>query len=231
MTHDVDAVIARLAALRDRIDAVDRTWTHAVEIVAVTKAFDPSIIDVAVRSGCAAIGENYAQDLLSKRDAIEQIAPESRPRIDFIGHLQSNKVRQLAGLVDRWCTVDRISLAREIARRDPGAEVLVQVNATGEADKSGCVPSDVAELARACTDSGLRVGGLLTIGPTNEPVEAARSGFREVRELVDAMGLAVCSMGMTGDLEVGVACGASSVRVGSALFGPRPVHQQPHGRG
>ncbi|MFK8023680.1 MAG: YggS family pyridoxal phosphate-dependent enzyme, partial [Ilumatobacter sp.] len=153
-THDVDSVADRLARIRARIDAVERPWVHEVEIVAVTKSFDPSIIDVAVGAGCRAIGENYAQDLLSKRDAIEALDPAMRPRVDFIGHLQSNKVRQLAGVVDRWGTVDRASLAVEIGRRAPGADVLIQINATGEAGKSGCAPEHLPELLRACADAG-----------------------------------------------------------------------------
>lgn len=222
----------RLTEIRRRIDGVERRWDHVVEIVAVTKAFDPEIIERAVRAGCRAIGENYAQDLLSKRDAIE--AADRHPRVDFIGHLQSNKVRQLAGLVDRWCTVDRASLAKEIAKRDAGGAVLLQVNVTGEDQKGGCAPDDVAELLRTCRDLGLEAIGLLGIGPTGEPPEAARPAFSTLRGLVDEHGLSVCSMGMTADLEVAIECGASSIRVGSALFGPRPgtpVHQQPGGRG
>ncbi len=221
----------RLAEIRRRIDAVERPWNHDVEVVAVTKAHGPPIVGLAVEAGCRAIGENYAQDLLSKRSAIEATDAELRPRVDFIGHLQSNKVRQLAGLVDRWATVDRTSLASEIARRDPGATVLLQVNATDEANKGGCQPSEVGELARACHDLGLDVVGLLTIGPTNEPPEAAVAPFTLVRALVEEHGFAVCSMGMTNDLETAVACGATSIRIGSALFGNRPVHQQSHERG
>ena len=227
-------IAERLAEIGRRIDAVQRPWDHHVEIVAVTKAFDPSIVGQAVSAGCTAIGENYAQDLLSKRDAIAAFAPDARPRVDFIGHLQSNKVRQLAGLVDRWCTVDRSSLAKEIARRDPGATVLVQVNATGEDQKGGCAPNEVADLLDACRDLGLAAIGLLGIGPTGRSPEAARPAFRTIRQLVDEHDLDVCSMGMTADLEVAVACGASSVRIGSALFGQRPlgpVHQQSGERG
>ena len=227
-------ITARLAEIRRRIDAVQRSWGHHVEIVAVTKAFDPSVVEQAVDAGCHAIGENYAQDLLSKRDVIELFDAERRPRVDFIGHLQSNKVRQLVGLVDRWGTVDRASLAKEIAKRDPGATVLLQVNATGEEQKGGCAPSEVADLIGVCRDLGLAPIGLLGLGPTGRPPEAATPAFTTIRRLVDEHGLDVCSMGMTADLEVAVACGASSVRVGSALFGPRPggpVHQQSNERG
>ncbi len=227
-------IAERLSEIRRRVEAVPRAWVHDVEIVAVTKAFDPAVVVAAVEAGCTAIGENYAQDLLSKREVIEAFDVDARPRIDFIGHLQSNKVRQLAGLVDRWCTVDRVSLAKEIAKRDPGASVLIQVNATEEDQKAGCAPSDVEQLMISCRDLGLTVTGLLGIGPTGRPPEAAIPAFDTVRALLDEHGLTVCSMGMTGDLEVAVARGSSSIRVGSALFGPRPgapVHHQPSERG
>lgn len=221
MNHrSAQEVAEALAALRDRIDHLDRPWSHPVEITAVTKAFEPSVVDAAAAAGCTSIGENYAQDLLSKRSAIEALG--ERPRVDFIGHLQSNKVRQLVGLVDRWCTVDRASIAAEIAKRDPGAEVLIQVNSTAEDNKGGCSPDSVASLVQQCADRGLAVVGLLTIGPTGRPAAAAESGFRAVRALVDELGLSVCSMGMTADLDVAVACGSTNVRIGSALFGPRP---------
>lgn len=227
-------IAERLAEIRRRVDAVERPWNHEVEIVAVTKAFDPSIVERAVTAGCRAIGENYAQDLLSKREVIDAFGDDRRPRVDFIGHLQSNKVRQLAGLVDRWATVDRTSLVREIAKRDPGASVLIQVNATGESQKGGCDPAEVPELLGACRDMGLIPVGLLGIGPTGQAPEAAVPAFTSVRALVDEHGLDVCSMGMTADLEVAVSCGATSVRLGSALFGQRPggpVHQQSDERG
>lgn len=231
--HTVADVAERLRVARARIDGVDRTWTHEVEITAVTKAFEPSIIAVAVAAGCSAIGENYAQELLAKRDAIESLPSASVPRVDFIGHLQSNKVRQLVGLVDRWCTVDRSSIAKEIAKRDPGAEVLIQVNVTGEEQKGGCDPDAVLGLRTRCDDLGLDVAGLLAIGPTSGEPTATRAGFELTRSLVDDLGLHVCSMGMTADLEIAVECGSTNVRIGSALFGPRPVpvHQEGGGRG
>ena len=229
----VDAVAERLRVVRARIDGVARAWTHEIEITAVTQAFEPSIISAAVAAGCSAIGENYAQELLSKRSVIESVPSASAPRVDFIGHLQSNKVRQLVGLVDRWCTVDRISIAKEIAKRDPGAEVLLQVNVTGEEQKGGGDPDAVAALATDCSDLGLDVAGLLSIGPTSAEPATTRAGFEMTRSLVDDLGLRVCSIGMTGDLEIAVECGSTNVRIGSALFGDRPVpvHQEGDGRG
>jgi hypothetical protein len=227
-------IAQRLAEVRARIDAVERPFDHPVSITAVTKTFPPETVAAAVAAGCNAIGENYAQDLLSKRDVIESFEPSSRPRVDFIGQLQSNKVRQLVGLVDRWCTVDRSSLVRELAKRAPGADVLVQVDITGEDGKGGCAPDLVAELVDRCAQSGLSVSGLLVVGPTDRPPADAASGFAAVRAMVDELGLDVCSMGMTGDLEVAVAAGSTNVRIGSAIFGSRqdsPVHPEGSGRG
>lgn len=211
-------VAARLAAVQARIDAVDRRFTHPVEIIAVTKGFDERAVEAAVRAGCRAVGENYAQDLLTKRDVLERLGPA----VHFIGHLQSNKVRQIADLVTVWETIDRPSIVREVAKRAPAARVLVQVNATDEATKGGCRPDEVRALVDEARAAGLVVDGLMTIGPTGEPAEAARPAFRAVRGLVDELALSTCSMGMTADVEVAVSEGATEVRIGSALFGPRP---------
>jgi uncharacterized pyridoxal phosphate-containing UPF0001 family protein len=131
-------------------------------------------------------------------------------------------VRLLAGRVDVYETVDRASLVREVAKRAPGATVLVQVNATGEAGKGGCDPAEVAALIEACVAAGLTVDGLMTVGPTTGGPEAARTAFRAVRRMVDDLGLRTCSMGMTDDLEVAIQEGSTRVRIGTALFGPRP---------
>lgn len=213
-----DGIRRRLEEVRRRIEVVERPFDHPVEIVAVTKGFPESLVEAAVAAGCSALGENYAQDLLSKAAAF------ARPGVTlhFIGHLQSNKVRQIAGLVDVWETVDRASIAAEIAKRAPGATILVQVNATSEDGKGGCPVAEVAELVAHAHERGLVVDGLMTIGPTGRPPEAARPGFEVVRSLADDLGLPTCSMGMSADIEVAVAAGATRVRVGTALFGPRP---------
>lgn len=142
-------------------------------------------------------------------------------RWHFIGRLQSNKVRKVAPYVHLWQSVDRLGLGEEIARRAPGAAVLVQVNSTGEATKGGCAPGELPGLVEALAGLGLDVRGLMTVGPLDEP-EAARPAFRELRRLADGLGLAERSMGMSDDLEVAVEEGSTMVRVGSALFGPRP---------
>jgi pyridoxal phosphate enzyme (YggS family) len=211
-------VAQHVEMVRSRIDAVERVWAHDVLIVAVTKGFDGSAIEAAVASGCAVVGENYAQDLLSKREVIERL----RPEVQFIGQLQSNKVRQIADLVTLWASVDRLTIAQEIAKRAPGSRVFIQVNATGEHNKGGCIPDDVGNLVSAARGLGLDVDGLMAVGPTGGTMEAAGDTFRTVRTLVDELGVRTCSMGMTADLEVAIAAGATQIRVGSALFGQRP---------
>lgn len=218
--HDVNPgdVADRVSELRATIDGVERAWSHRVAVVGVTKGFGSAAIAAAVAGHCDAIGENYAQELIDKRTTIERL----RPEVQFIGGLQRNKVRQLVDLVDVWCSLDRSSVIDEVARRAPGARVMVQVDTTGDPAKGGCRVDDVATLVDRAAERGLRVEGLMTVGPTGADSEAARSGFRQVRALVDELGLVECSMGMSGDLAVAVMEGSTQVRIGTALFGPRP---------
>ena len=219
--HDAATVAEALQRVRDRIEAAG--GDDAVAVLAVTKGFGSEAIDAALAAGCKAIGENYAQELLAKRQAAEHA------EVHFIGQLQTNKVRQVAGLVDVYETVDRERLANEIGRRQPGARVLVQVDTTGEPGKGGCLLVDVDALVEVVQAAGLDLRGLMTVGPTEGGPEAARAGFRSVRAAVDRLGLAVCSMGMTDDLEVAVQEGSTQIRVGTALFGARPVHKPENG--
>jgi pyridoxal phosphate enzyme (YggS family) len=215
MTIDAPTVAAALDRVRERIRAAG--GGDEVAILPVTKAFGRDAIDAARACGCTAIGENYAQELLAKQAACEGL------EVHFIGQLQTNKVRQLAGLVSVYETVDRPKLAREIAKRDPEARVLVQVDTAGEAGKGGCAFDDLDALVAEVRGLGLDLQGLMTVGPTEGGPEAARPGFRAVRAAADRLGLAQCSMGMTADIEVAVEEGSTQVRVGSALFGARPV--------
>lgn len=207
----------RLARLAERLEAAGAA--PGLEVVAVTKGFDPTIVQVAAAAGCRRIGENYAQELVGKREAI---AAADLDAVHFIGRLQTNKVRSLVGLVDVVETVDRESLVAELAKRMPGLHVLVQVDTTAEPGKGGCPVHQVPALVRRALESGLVVDGLMTVGPTEGGPDAARSGFRIVRALVDELGLEVCSMGMSADLEVAIGEGSTRVRVGTALFGERP---------
>lgn len=215
MTIDATAVAAALDEVRERIRTAG--GGDDVAILPVTKAFGREAIDAARACGCTAIGENYAQELLSKRDACDGL------EVHFIGQLQTNKVRQLVGVVSVYETVDRVKLAREIAKRDAGARVMIQVDTAGGAGKGGCPLGDLDPLGAEVRELGLDLVGLMTVGPTEGGPESARAGFRAVRAAADRLGLAHCSMGMTADLEVAVQEGSTQIRVGSALFGARPV--------
>jgi len=213
---DPAAVAANVAAARRRIE---RAGGAGVEIVAVTKTFGADAVLAAAAAGCDGIGESYAQEVAAKW---RELAGRQLPALHFIGRLQTNKVRSLVPHVASYDTVDREALAAEIARRAPGARVMVQVSPAGEPDKGGCPAADVPRLVERASALGLTVVGLLAVGPTEGGPEAARPGFRRVRALADELGIATCSMGMTDDLEVAVEEGATQVRLGSALFGPRP---------
>lgn len=219
---DPDDVVRRLVEVRDRIRSAG--GGPDVAILAVTKGFGGDAIDAAVAAGCTSVGENYAQELIAKRDTLS--VHSAVLDVHFIGQLQTNKVRTLAGLVDLYETVDRASLVAELARRQPGARVLVQVGTGDEHGKGGCRIDDVDELVARATDAGLDVRGLMAVGPTDGGPEAARPGFARVRAMVDRLDLDVCSMGMSADLEVAVAEGSTEIRVGTALFGPRPDRER-----
>ena len=215
---DQRSVSEAVAALRNRITLAGGT---NVALVGVTKTFGSEAWRFAKAAGCDAVGENYAQEVVQKAG---EVALADRLPVHFIGQLQSNKIKQLVGIVDVWQSIDRLALLTEIAKRSTrsGTQVLLQVNVTGEDDKGGCTPEQVAELARAARDLGLEVLGLMAVGPTNEDPIVTRSAFRMLRMLVDEHELQQCSMGMTGDLEIAVEEGSTMVRVGSALFGNRP---------
>lgn len=210
---DPTLVASRYAELRERLGA----RADAVTVVAVTKAFGRDAIDAARAAGITDIGESYAQEAVAKLDGSDDDL-----RVHFIGGLQRNKVRRLAPVIDVWQSVDRESLVTEIATRAPGATIMVQVDISDEPQKGGVAPADTAALVATATDAGLTVCGLMGIGPVGTP-EDARPGFARLRGLVDELGLAECSMGMSGDIEVAVAEGATMIRVGTALFGERPT--------
>jgi PLP dependent protein len=224
ITATVAAVARQHELLVRRIASTGRDPAD-VTVVAVTKGFGPEAMVAAVAAGLVDVGENYAAECIAKLEAASRSLAAhgdvARPRLHFIGRLQSNKVRLLAPHVTLWQSVDRGSLGAEIARRAPGAAVLVQVNVSDEPAKGGCPPHELDALVAALSVHGLDVRGLMAVGRTGEPA-AARPGFAWLRAACDRLGLPVCSMGMTGDLEIAVAEGSTMVRVGSALFGMRP---------
>jgi len=214
---DPSEVAARVHEIRSKIT---QSGGKNVALIAVTKTFGIDAINAAFLAGCDGIGENYAQELLGKID-------EGIPPIDvhFIGAIQSNKVRQLAGHVALWQSIDRVSVIAELAKRAPGARILLQVDTTGEPSKGGVLPQDLDSLRTSAETVGLVVEGLMTIGPTHGDEAARAASFSLLRSLVDSHGLDICSMGMSGDYEQAVANGSTMVRVGSGIFGARPAQK------
>ena len=213
---DAAQIAENVARVRARIDSAGGP---GVSLVAVTKTHPFRVMEAAVAAGCDALGENYVQEIVSKLGG----SPPPGP-LHMIGAIQSNKVRKIDGLVSLWQSVDRASVIDEIGRRagmGGCADILLQVNTTGETTKGGCLPGEVDALRERAEAAGLRVLGLMTIGPTGGATTASESAFGMLRALCDRGGLAVCSMGMTDDFEIAVACGSTMVRIGSALFGSR----------
>jgi len=220
-----------LEALTERVSAIRARILNAggknVKLIAVTKTFDATAITSAFTTGCDAVGENYAQELIAKLD---QVPKDQRLPVHFIGRLQSNKIRLLLNCVDVWQSVDRLSLVDEIAKRcltrnqvkliNP-VQIMLQVNSTNEPDKGGCQPSDVEALLTRARSLGLDVIGLMTVGPTESDMTATRNAFRLVGKIAKDLGLKELSMGMTSDLEIAVEEGSTAVRIGSGLFGTR----------
>ncbi|UDY35982.1 YggS family pyridoxal phosphate enzyme [Dermatobacter hominis] len=217
----VERIAERGESLRRRI--AERT-DRDVTVVCVTKAHPPAVAAAALAAGFRDLGENYAQELRDKAAPVAEVAEAlgSAPvRWHFIGRLQTNKVRLIAPAVSLWESVDRASLASQIAGRAPGAAVLVQLDLAGLPDRGGCPPDEAPELVARCRELGLDVRGLMGVGPPGDP-ELARPGFRRLVAMADDLGLPERSIGMSADLDVAVDEGATIVRVGSALVGPRP---------
>ena len=216
MAVTAERVAAGLAEVRGRIEAAGGD-PQAITIVAVTKELGAEAVDAALAAGLRDVGENRADELREKAAAISSRSV----RWHYLGRVQRNKVARLAPVVSLWQGVDRLAAGAEIARRAPGATVLVQVNVSGEPQKHGCPPDETAGLVEGLRRVGLDVRGLMAVGPSGPP-EAARPGFRRIRELADELDLSERSMGMTDDLEIAIEEGTTMVRVGRGLFGPRP---------
>jgi PLP dependent protein len=204
-----------------------------IRVVAVTKGFSADAVRAALRAGVADVGENYAQELLAKDQAVRSSgsgssgagergdrAADLGVRWHFLGAVQRNKVAALAPVVSCWQAVARAAEGEAIARRRPGAIVLVEVDTTAAPGRNGCPPDAVPGLVAELRSAQLDVRGIMTVAPTD--LEGARRAFRTVRTLADDLGLPERSMGMSDDLELAVAEGSTMVRVGRALFGDRP---------
>jgi len=218
-----DEIRANVNALEVRIAAACARAGRAradVKLVAVTKTFPASDVDHAIAAGMTDVGENKVQEARDKKPSVTGSA-----RWHLIGHLQSNKAKDAVRLFDVIQTIDSIELAERVARfAESGGkrqEVLVQVNAGEEEQKSGAEIADVPSLVRRIADlPSLHLSGLMAIPPLGE-AEDMRPYFRTLRSLRDDLGLRELSMGMTDDFEVAIEEGATMIRVGRAIFGAR----------
>lgn len=227
-------IAANIITVREQIaKAAELCGRKAEEIrlVAVTKTKSASEIEEAATAGQLVFGENYVQEL-----AVKALQVEKPVEWHFIGHLQSNKVKQIAGIVSTVHSVDRFSLAEEIDRQwgriGTSCDILIQVNVSGETTKSGTTESDaislVAEISKL---HNVRICGLMTMPPFFDDPEGARPYFRALKNLsaviaercIPGVSMKELSMGMSGDFQVAIEEGATMVRIGSAIFGERQI--------
>ncbi len=226
----MDMLIDRLQAVKSRIAVACRTCgrdPRDIVLVAVSKAHPAADIRLAYAAGQRDFGENYAQEALDKMAELADLALIWH----YIGPIQSNKTRAIASRFDWVHSIDRLKVAERLsAQRAPERAplaVCIQVNLAGEASKSGVAPPELPQLAHAVARlPRLRLRGLMAIPEATTDMALARAAFERLRALKEALageGLALdtLSMGMSGDLEAAIAAGATMVRVGTAIFGPR----------
>src|SRR2546426_9625343 len=221
-------------ALAERLDQVRATIAkltpHPVTIVAVTKGFDTDAVRAALDAGLPDVGENRVQEALQKQDELRDL---TGARWHLIGHLQRNKARAIVGRFELVHSLDSLELAPELPRSPspppppPAQRVLLQVNVAREPQKSGCAPEEAPALARDIAAlRSLRLEGLMTLAPFTDDVDVQRRTFRGLRVLRDrikeeGVWLPTLSMGMSADYATAVAEGATVIRLGTVLFGPR----------
>lgn len=223
-----ERVRANVATVRGRIAAAaERAGRDpaSVRLVAVTKTMPAALCAAALTAGIAELGENRVQEGVAKAAALA--AAGSRPCWHLLGHLQSNKMRPALATFGMIQSLDSLRLAEAISRAAGGSvAVLLEVNVAGEASKFGFSPDEVgAAYERIAALRHLNVRGLMTVAPQTDDAETVRPVFRRLRELGDTLSLPELSMGMSGDYEVAIEEGATMVRVGRALFGPRPERE------
>lgn len=225
-------IAANIALIRQQIASACMKCGRSpeeVHLVAVSKKKPAADIEAAIAAGQTLFGESYVQECVAKIDAVESPA-----EWHFIGGLQSNKVKYLAGKVAMIHSVDRLSLAREIDRQwgrlNASVEILIQVNLGEEDTKSGTTADQLVTLVtQVARLKHLQIRGLMALPPWHEDPEAVRPYFRQLKELavqLDALGLpnvkmAELSMGMSHDFATAIEEGATMVRVGTAIFGQR----------
>lgn len=214
---------------RERIEAIEERILRAVAragrkrsditLLAVSKTFPADQMRQAYEAGLREFGENYVQEFAAKKPALADLAGA---HFHFIGHLQSNKTAEASQLFDVIQTVDSPKIARRLNEGGRDLEVMIEVKLSPEDSKSGVLPEELPALVDAIQGlDKLRLTGLMTMPPWNDDAEVARPYFRKLTELACGHGLGKLSMGMSHDFEVAIEEGATHIRVGRALFGPR----------
>ena len=234
MNRPGNRVADALAAVRERIAAAERRFDRApgsVALVAVAKTKPASLIREAWEAGQRQFGENFVQEAISKLDELSRLSGPGGIEWHFVGALQANKSRTVAERFDWVQTVDRLRIARRLSDQRPAwlppLNVCLQVNVSEESSKSGVRIDEAAELAAAVAElPRLRLRGLMTIPRPCAGFDRQRAALRPLVEVYerlrgDGLALDTLSMGMTDDLEAAVAEGATMVRIGTAVFGPR----------
>ncbi len=226
----MSSIAQSLEKVRNRVTVLERRYERTpgdVRVLAVSKTKPPEAVRAAAEAGQREFGENHVQDALTKLDALQ--------RQDliwhFIGPLQSNKTRVVAARFHWVHSIDRAKIARRLNEQRPGdlppLEVCIQVNVSGEISKSGVEPHEVDELVEAVSElPRLRLRGLMTLPRPCHSLDEQRRPFAALRAIQEALiagGLALdtLSMGMTDDMEAAIAEGATIIRIGTAIFGPR----------
>jgi len=223
-----------LQAVRQRItDAANSAQrdVHDVELLAVSKTFGADAVIAAAEAGQGAFGENYLQEALEKIAEVKATRPDLELEWHFIGPIQSNKTRPIAEHFDWVHSVDRLKIAQRLSEQRPAGlpplNVCLQVNISGEASKSGVLPSETLAVAQAIAAlPRLQLRGLMAIPEAVGDAEQQRLPFRQMHALLDqlrveGLKLDTLSMGMSGDMAAAIAEGATIVRIGSAIFGTR----------
>lgn len=230
-TETIAANIARFeSVLADELARLGRSREEIV-VVAVSKTFTAADVETAARAGLVNFGENRVQEAKEK---IPKIQTGAKTTWHLVGHLQTNKAKDAISLFDLIQSVDRLDLAETLNQRAAPAgkkqDVLIQVNTTGEEQKSGCAPDELDDLvAVIAAMPHLRIRGLMTIGPFVVEHGPIAEAFAELRRLFDRLSgrdlgggeMRWCSMGMSGDWRIALAEGANMLRVGTAIFGER----------
>jgi pyridoxal phosphate enzyme (YggS family) len=224
-------LLERIGSVRQRVAAATSAAGRSVDsvtILAVSKGHDAQLIRAAAGCGLAHFGESYLQEALGKLDSLEDLALTWH----FIGRLQSNKTRPVAERFAWVHGIDRVRIAQRLSDQRPyyapPLNVCLEVNIGGEAAKGGVTPEEVPALASAVAAlPRLSLRGLMCIAPAEQDQAHQREGFARLRGLLESLnrqgaGLDTLSMGMSADLEAAVLEGATIVRIGTALFGPRP---------